>query len=77
MNWISVNDRLPDEDSYVVGSDGATKYSSFAVFEFFNGGFHLQTDGLDASNYDGGAVIKHCFVVTHWMPLPTAPEGDK
>ena len=77
MKWISVKYQLPEEGSLVVGSDGATEYSSYAVFEFFNGKFYLQTEGLDASNYDGGAVIKCCFDVSHWMPLPAAQDGDK
>ena len=77
MSWISVNDMLPDEDTIVIGSDGATEYSSYAVFDFFNGKFYLQTEGLYASNYDGGAVIKCCFDVSHWYPLPAKMDIDK
>ncbi len=75
--WIRVDELLPYEGALVVGSDGATRYSSFAVFKFFNGKFYLQTDGLDARNYDGGAVVTCEFDVTHWIPLPTMPEYDK
>ena len=77
MKWISVKDQLPEEDSLVVGSDGATEYSSYAVFDFFNGKFYLQTEGLDASNYDGGAVIRCCFDVSHWYPLPAKMDINK
>ena len=76
--WIPVSERLPDEDAVVVGrSDDPIEYCDYAVFNFFNGIFHLNTDGLEASNYDGGAVIKCEFAVTHWMPLPAAPEQNK
>ena len=76
--WIPVSDRLPDEDSIVVGkSGGHIEYCDYAVFNFFNGIFCLNTDGVEASNYDGGAVIKCNFVVMEWMYLPSAPEQNK
>ena len=76
--WIPVSERLPDEDAVVVGkSDAPIEYCDYAVFNFFNGIFHLNTDGLEASNYDGGAVIKCEFVVVEWTPLPSAPEQNK
>jgi len=69
--WISVKDRLPDEDSYVVaGANINYGPPDAAVFWFFHGGFHLHTDGLSAENYDGGACINCDFEPTHWFALP-------
>lgn len=70
--WISVKDRLPDDDSYVVaahhycGSIMPDMYVSW----FIHGTFTVCDDALEASNYDGGACITSKIEVTHWMPLP-------
>ena len=71
VKWISVNDKLPNENSMVVAAY-VYEHSQpdTAICDFYGGCFHLNTDGLEASNYDGGAVIIMTFSVTHWMPLP-------
>lgn len=76
--WISVEDRLPDEDQYVVfasfyGGPGAVEFDSVVAGRFWNGSFHPDTEGLEASNYDGGASITLEMKPTHWMPLPPPP----
>lgn len=56
-NWISVKDRLPDNDSLVAG------FSSCGVVDnvsYRNGQFHLMYDG----NWEPYRNI------THWIPLP-------
>jgi len=74
--WISVEDRLPEDDSFVVAAYhyGFTCDPDAAVCDFYNGGFQLNTDGLDAENHDGVATITMDFKVTHWMPLPKPPK---
>ena len=75
-DWISVDDKMPDEDSLVVV---AHVYEfdmppDVACCDFFNGRFHLADDGLEASNYDGLATIRIEFEITHWMPFPESPK---
>lgn len=50
---------------------GLGHFPDIAIFETavnLSGGLilWLDTDGLEASNHDGGAVIRHEFQVTHW-----------
>ena len=75
--WISVKDKLPEHGSIVAGIniysvwDGCkTGDYDCTVFEFYNGKFLFRRDGLDASNYDGGAHISCEFEPTHWVELP-------
>jgi hypothetical protein len=70
--WISIKDMLPKEDSFIL----AAKFFDYiedidaCVCDFYHGKFHVNTDGLDASNYDGGAIITMNFEPTHWMRIP-------
>jgi hypothetical protein len=70
MGWISVKDRLPQEDQLIVA---ARLYNSSmpdaAVCWFYNGEFHLWTDGIDSGEY-----IRLAMEITHWMPLPEPPK---
>ena len=63
MEWISVNERLPDEFESVLACarlDGDTKYSVGEAF-WSRGWSSVRTyDALDD--------------VTHWMPLPPLPD---
>jgi hypothetical protein len=67
--WISVSDRLPGQNTLVV----AAKLYEYiddpdaCLCNFFQGAFHVNTDGLEASNYDGGAAITMNFEPTHWL----------
>ena len=74
IKWISVDDKLPTENSMVVAAY-IYEYSDpdVAICNFYGGRFCLNTDGLEASNYDGGAMIIMTFSVTHWMLLPKPP----
>ena len=65
--WISVDDRHPKPGTRVLATDG--------VFV----GEAYRTSADTWRRYDGIA-IRDCIgsVVTHWMPLPEAPEeGEK
>ena len=78
--WISVNDRLPNEMQWVVFArfygwgKQVMEIDSVVAGQFWNGSFHPNTDGLEAINYDGGACITLEMEPTHWMPLPDAPK---
>lgn len=64
--WISVDDRSPKPGTRVLATDG--------VFV----GEAYRTSADTWRRYDGIAM-RDCIgsVVTHWMPLPEAPEGEK
>ena len=67
--WISVDDRLPDDDSVVLISlwaygkpDGERV---IMIARFMNAEFLNEETGEEV------------YRPTHWMPLPTAPNGEK
>lgn len=65
-DWISVDDRLPDMGQPVI-EWGAHEYPTTAYRVNTHNGFRWRT-------YSDGEVIAG---VTHWMPLPEPPSGDK
>ena len=74
--WISVEERLPEQFEYVVAARmyghgiDPDMYVSFFVSDRFT----VCDDALEASNYDGGACITSKIEPTHWMPLPEPPK---
>jgi len=75
MDWISVKDRLPDNNNDMLVCnfmDGT--WADYTVAWYGNNGWSPQCDMLEASNHDGGAHIQLSEEVTHWMPLPDAPQ---
>lgn len=67
--WISVNDRIPEQDVYVLcyyTDFGKHQYQTVGKLWSANGKWDLDID----SEYD----IEDEKVVTHWMPLPEPPE---
>ena len=77
MKWISVEDRLPEDEKTVIcwckaiqtvvaKDDG---FVEFAEYYYFDNG---HTSGFD---WDFGDINdNHLGAVTHWMPLPDPPE---
>ncbi len=66
MNWINVDDRLPD-------------ISGFFLIHKINYNFNPRKSWLECASFN--AVTKKFnwsdhTVVTHWMPLPSPPETD-
>lgn len=59
--WISVDERLPEEDTFVLVWCG-----EFSVFNYLSNGL-WYTGYCDITTGEGG--------ITHWMPLPEAPKG--
>jgi len=64
MEWISVEDRLPNKEDVVIICVGGI----VSVGDFL--GMHLGEQVWDY--VDGEAA----YGVTHWMPLPSAPVGS-
>ncbi len=62
MEWISVKDRLPEYDAFVIGCDAAETMDIGQV-NYISGEF-FDLDGEPAP-------------VTHWMPLPELPRKEK
>ncbi len=75
--WIGVLDSLPKNGEIVVFVDmDQFGFMATAAGYFHSGHFYLDTDGIEASNYDGSANISLTFKPTHWLPLPS-PKAIK
>ncbi len=65
MEWISVKDRLPNDDESVLMMDEELSCIPTIGWYEKNGDTH------------GFFTADHCFrmrlIVTHWMPLPESP----
>lgn len=61
--WISVEERLPEEGTRVLGYD----YMGNVVCYFVYGTRYWFEDGWNSAKGWG---------VTHWMPLPEPPKGE-
>ena len=61
MKWISVKDRLPENDDTVL------TYTSLGYS--FNHFLNITDNGKKKNIWNG------CAKVTHWMPLPEPPEN--
>jgi len=67
MDWISVKDRLPNDDRRVLGTDG----EKHEIVCCINSDFEWVSATGDYGNFTS---IKW---VTYWMPLPERPKNDK
>ena len=73
MEWINVNDRLPEPDIdvlvYIINKhcDG-TDYESIEVSSY------VTEYGRDCVSFEWVGKITCNDKVTHWMPLPNPPE---
>lgn len=63
--WVSVDDKLPAPGTRVIATDGV-----------FVGEAIYALDGT-WSGY-GGGILRDCLgsLITHWMPMPSAPKED-
>ena len=74
--WISVKDRLPDNKEHdwvlaqVVEDNGYMHIPTVMEYRQLRNDWFEETYGW-LSEHNG------LFSVTHWMPLPQPPEGDK
>ena len=71
QEWISVDDRLPEEGEYVL-----------CVLKGFNYGGKIQVcKFVPADKFKDKPYFAHFRngfpFVTHWMPLPQLPKGNK
>ena len=61
QSWISVDERLPDENTRVL------VYLTHQAY----GHTHMDTDRI----FDG-RWVRWSGSITHWMPLPERPKGE-
>ena len=69
--WISVEDRLPEDNGdelIVCTEDGCVGAARFTIYTKEQGFCWMENEGSDF--YDGDLIED----VTHWMPLPYAPK---
>ena len=68
-NWISVEDRLPEENIYILV---LTKNNATYVAHFVDGDFYTKEEYRLVSIDDDSRYMQ----ATHWMPLPEPPEVE-
>lgn len=75
MKWISVKDNLPKSgDAVFVLMD---KDIAVAIYDGM-WGFGADDSGYDIDVLDdSGLNVSLIGVVTHWMPIPMAPQDNK
>ena len=75
MEWISVNDKLPD----LSNSNKYGKYSQ-PVLTLHSDGHHEDCTLQESVDFEGEPYWCYvqdddwCETVTHWMPLPEPPK---
>lgn len=71
--WISCSDRMPDEDDWIMAFhiDG---YQRIAKWTSTSGHYHMR-NFTHCWEYDGNDS-EHEGSITHWMPLPAAPQQE-
>ena len=73
QEWISVEERLPDECGMPVLMVAVNQYSQTRVVKGFTDYQCPITFHTNEREYDG---VWRAWEVTHWMPLPMPPKGD-
>ena len=82
QEWISVKDRLPEEDgSYLVTTNSFGDRQSVKLRWFAKDGENVDAYDLAGQKdvwylYDSECGYVSVKTVTHWMPLPLPPKGE-
>ena len=71
--WVSVDDRMPQNDGFYLVNVGAD-YRPIRVFEYKPNNDIVFPEHQNLWVADSGTRCFNWFV-THWMPLPEPPEG--
>ena len=81
MEWISIEERLPDNSEPVLINVFEFNQSSVQLGYLYKGNwFASEGDYIEAEGGWDGAVINSTLEnenVTHWMPLPDPPKTIK
>ena len=76
MNWIRVEDRLPENKDEVLVWE---KWSTIPFIGYWNGrDWFVDHTFANVTGWDGGIEdrIEQKYI-SHWQPLPPAPKGDE
>ena len=76
MEWIKVEDRLPDLGVNVLAMEkNHTEIGVYALCEMADDNNELCTPWCNCyGDVNGDAEFDDEYVVTHWMPLPEPPK---
>lgn len=80
MKWISVKDRVPENEINFLGTDGETVFAAYWERDIEG----YKVGGWESCCYCGGSSAvsfsKSDYTtkkITHWMPLPEPPSEKK
>ena len=72
MEWVSVDERLPEENVLVIVADWCNYDLGIGRLEPIGGGHYQWVVGeIDGVIYLHGNSFKR---ISHWMPLPEPPQ---
>lgn len=77
MEWISVKDRLPENDEDVLVYHWDDRHICVGCFDESRVSFYIESDGTKFytdCGWETDIPWAQKGQVTHWMPLPEAPE---
>jgi len=74
MQWISVKDRLPEDDLYVLVYFGKKPWLNFWTTDNRAIGCRNNAENRDISEWCVYKDTPTHDEVTHWMPLPQPPK---
>ncbi len=77
MEWIKVEDRLPEDGHDVLVYHSDDFHITVGCFESSNVSFYIESDGskfYTDSGWETEIPWAQKGPVTHWMPLPSPPS---
>ena len=72
--WISVKDRLPDEQQHVFTYGPDNGMSIYRWCRFYGRGRNGAQTWVDGHGDDSSSYGIENYDITHWMPLPELPK---
>ncbi|MGD2072526.1 MAG: DUF551 domain-containing protein [Candidatus Thorarchaeota archaeon] len=73
--WISVKNKLPEYDQRVLIYNETNEYNKKIGRDIICG--HRVCTNKKGEIWISDVRGYNCMPVTHWMPLPDPPEGEK
>jgi len=74
MDWISVEERLPDSKDEVLFFTKMDYSSPLVCFGYKYNDDPEDIKWIDKAAFDSQCDFLECYYVTHWMPLPEPPH---